>query len=141
MKNKLIYLLTSPLILLCSELSAQSNLTVNLNNLKTDTGFVEIGLFNKAKGFLKENHHFRKKRVKVTKKKISYTFTDIPNGDYAIAVYHDENANGITDKNFWGIPQERYGFSNNFRPKLSAPTFEQVKFFIKGDEDIYISLI
>ncbi|GET45059.1 DUF2141 domain-containing protein [Capnocytophaga felis] len=141
MKKTLTYLFVTPLLFFYCELSAQSNLTVNLDNLKTNTGFVEIGLFNKEKGFLKENQHFRKKRVKVTKKQISYTFTDIPDGDYAIAVYHDENANGITDKNFWGIPQERYGFSNNFRPKISAPTFEQVKFSVNGNENIDISLI
>ena len=42
-------------------------------------------------------------------------FNDIPPGTYAIAVFHDENANGKLDKNFLGIPCEGYGASNNVR--------------------------
>ena len=42
-------------------------------------------------------------------------------GDYAVAIYHDENGNGQLDKRLFGIPKEPYGFSNNYRPRLSAP--------------------
>ncbi len=44
-------------------------------------------------------------------------------GDYAVAIYHDVNGNGKMDKNMLGIPKEPYGFSTNFKPKISAPKF------------------
>lgn len=59
------------------------------------------------------------------------SFTVEP-GDYAIAVYHDVNANGQLDKKVFGIPKEPYGFSNNFRPRFSAPTFGDCKITV-GD--------
>ena len=51
-------------------------------------------------------------------------------GEYAIAVFVDLNGNGKMDKNFFGIPKEQYGFSNNVMGRMSAPTFDQAKFTI-----------
>lgn len=47
----------------------------------------------------------------------------IPAGRYAVAVIHDENGNHKLDRNFLGIPREGFGFANNPRVALSAPSF------------------
>jgi uncharacterized protein (DUF2141 family) len=47
----------------------------------------------------------------------------IPPGRYAIAVIHDENANHKLDRNLLGIPKEGFGFANNPKVLLSAPSF------------------
>jgi uncharacterized protein (DUF2141 family) len=36
------------------------------------------------------------------------------------------------DKNFLGIPQEAYGFSNNMRVALGPPKWEKSKFVVRG---------
>ena len=51
-------------------------------------------------------------------------------GMYGIAVFHDENKNGKMDKNFLGIPQEAYGFSNNMRVTFGPPKWEKSKFVV-----------
>ena len=56
----------------------------------------------------------------------------LPKGEYAIALFVDANKNLKIDKNFLGIPKEQYGFSNNAMGKLSAPSYEQAKFFVQG---------
>jgi uncharacterized protein (DUF2141 family) len=43
----------------------------------------------------------------------------------AICAYHDKNDNGRLDKNVFGIPTERYGFSNDPKRGFGPPTFEQ----------------
>jgi len=53
-------------------------------------------------------------------------------GAYGIALYHDENANGKIDRNGLGIPKEGFGFSNNPRIFLSAPSFAKVRFVTNG---------
>ena len=58
--------------------------------------------------------------------------TEIPDGEYAIALFIDLNGNKKIDKNFLGIPKEQYGFSNNAMSKLSAPTFVQAQFTVAG---------
>ncbi|MFZ1107707.1 MAG: DUF2141 domain-containing protein [Rhodomicrobium sp.] len=42
---------------------------------------------------------------------VSYTFRDVPEGDYAIFAFHDENNNGILDRGFMGRPLEARGYS------------------------------
>lgn len=140
MKHKILYLFA---LVTGSLIFAQNSydLTLNISNIKSKKGFLEVGLFNKEKGFLKENNQFLKKKIKVSGLNTKITFSNLPKGDYAIAVYHDANGNNICDTNILGIPTEGYGFSNNFKPKLSAPKFSQTKFLMDKNKDIHISLI
>lgn len=48
----------------------------------------------------------------------------LPAGKYAVAVIHDENMNHKLDKNFLGIPREGFGFANNPKVLMSAPSFQ-----------------
>lgn len=49
---------------------------------------------------------------------------EVPPGRYGVAVIHDENENMKLDRNFLGIPKEGFGFANNPRVLLSAPSFQ-----------------
>jgi uncharacterized protein (DUF2141 family) len=51
-------------------------------------------------------------------------WSDVPPGDYGVAVIHDENSNHKMDRNFLGIPKEGFGFANNPHVALSAPSFQ-----------------
>ena len=48
-------------------------------------------------------------------------------GIYAIAIYHDENANQKFDRTSLGLPAEGYGFSNNASTLLGLPSFDSVR--------------
>lgn len=61
------------------------------------------------------------------------SISDLPGGEYALVVYHDENGNGRLDKNFIGIPNEPLGFSNRYWPK-GPPTFRYAAFSIEAGE-------
>ena len=121
--------------------NAQHNLTVNISNLTANKGTVEIGIFNKAEGFLKVGKQFLKKQIKVSGDKTSYTFTNLPKGYYSVAIYQDENSNKKCDTNFIGIPNEPYGFSNNYKPTISAPNFAQTRVLVNNNKAIDIQLI
>src|SRR5471030_3006329 len=61
-------------------------------------------------------------------------------GVYALAVYHDANANHRFDVGIFG-PTEAYGFSNNPRILFSKPSFESVKFQVKeGETTVHVRL-
>ena len=53
-----------------------------------------------------------------------FTVEDLPTGPVAVLAFVDENGNGILDKNFIGIPRERLGISNDYRPK-GPPVFQR----------------
>ena len=59
---------------------------------------------------------------------LSVSLTDLPPGRYAVAAYVDDNRNGRQDKNFLGIPQEIYGFSNDARGTFGPPDFSAAEF-------------
>ncbi|MCF8413904.1 MAG: DUF2141 domain-containing protein, partial [Melioribacteraceae bacterium] len=57
-------------------------------------------------------------------------------GEYAIKCYHDVNENRELDTNFFGIPSEDYGFSNNAPATFGPPSFEQAAFKFKSHNQI-----
>jgi uncharacterized protein (DUF2141 family) len=48
-------------------------------------------------------------------------------GVYALALYHDENANMKFDRTGLGFPAEGYGFSNNPPTLVGLPSFRSVR--------------
>ncbi len=113
---------------------AQHTLTVEVSNIKSDKGTIMIALFKGEAGFPKDDSKAIKKTfVNVKGGKATITFTDLKAGDYAFALFHDENGNKEMDSNMFGIPKEGYGFSTNYKPKMSAPDFDEADFKIEGD--------
>jgi len=58
---------------------------------------------------------------------------DIPNGEYAVAIYHDENSNGKLDTGWFGIPAEGVGASNN-KASFGPPSYKDALFKIDSEE-------
>jgi uncharacterized protein (DUF2141 family) len=55
------------------------------------------------------------------------TFRGVPPGEYALAIFHDANANRKLDT-FMGIPREGFGFSRNPTIRFGPPRFDKVNF-------------
>lgn len=107
---------------------------VKVLNIRNSTGTVACALFESADGFPSE---FLLTATNIMVIKIRATqarcdFEDIPPGTYALAVVHDENMNGKLDTNILGIPREGYGFSNDAKGLLGAPTFFAASFAYDG---------
>ncbi len=69
-------------------------------------------------------------------------FESLPPGEYAISVFHDENKNGKMDSNFFGIPKEGVGASNDAKGQLGPPHDKDAKFNFTGNtQSIIINMI
>lgn len=108
------------------------NLTIEVQNVKTLKGSVFFALFKPGDSF-PSGKPIDGKKVNANAHSVRASFSVDP-GDYAVAIFHDENGNGQLDKKIFGIPKEPYGFSNNFRPKMSAPKFKDCQFTVDGSE-------
>jgi 4,4'-diapolycopenoate synthase len=63
-------------------------------------------------------------------------------GRYAISVYQDINGNHKLDTGMFGIPNEPVGASNNPKPRMGPPRFEDCAFSMgNSDQTISISLV
>lgn len=69
-------------------------------------------------------------------------FDNLPEGDYGVAVIHDENKDEKLDFTEFGMPTEGYGHSNNPAKRQGAPDFNETKFiFAAPNTTITINLI
>jgi uncharacterized protein (DUF2141 family) len=122
--------------------STKIPLRLIVDNLKTSDGEIEVGVYTPKNKFPDEDDKFKKYRFKAKKGKIDEMITDIPYGELAMAIYHDENNNGKIDKNAIGIPKEPYAFSNNYKPTIKAPNFDNCKFsYNKKSSTVKISML
>lgn len=115
------------IVLFYSYLSG-SDINIEVQNLKNTIGKVSIGLYNKSENFSIVSKEYKGVHLNIDSHVLSYTFKKIPNGTYAVSIFHDENSNAKLDKNFLGIPKEGYGFSNNTKTTLLAPSFNDAEF-------------
>jgi len=115
-------------------------LIVQVDGITSYKGFVQIAIYKNSKGFPSKNK-FAYKRFRIqtsTLKNTTFT-TQLPFGTYAIAIYQDANANKKLDTNFFGIPKEKTGVSNNANSN-SLPSFYDAKFKFSAKKIIHINL-
>ena len=99
---------------------------LEVNGLGKVEGELRIAMFNSKESYTKEPVYAVV--IPVDSTTIVWQVDELPYGDYAIAVYHDKNANGKLDTNLVGIPKERYGFSNNARGRFGPASWNDSSF-------------
>ncbi|MFK7905986.1 MAG: DUF2141 domain-containing protein [Chitinophagales bacterium] len=99
-------------------------LKVKITNIKHDKGKILAAIYSSKEDFLTTPLQYRASEIEAGKTSVEIIFEGLEANEYAISIFHDENGNGILDKNMLGIPKEPFGFSNNARAKFSAPSFE-----------------
>ena len=57
-------------------------------------------------------------------------------GTYAFAFMHDEDGDGHMNTDALGLPQEGYGFGNDARGTLGAPSFESASYVLSTGEHL-----
>ncbi|GAA4380907.1 DUF2141 domain-containing protein [Hymenobacter koreensis] len=105
---------------------------VVVSDLVSTTSTVKLYFYNIRENFLKPGHYTMLKRVQPDGQNKVVIPVELEPGEWAVAITQDVNNNDKLDKNMVGIPTEPYGFSNNFRPRFSAPGFDDCKFIVEG---------
>lgn len=102
----------------------ENSIQLNLSNIKNNKGTIYVFVFvyeNQYPDNPYKYFKFEKKDVKDGKLQVQLPKFKIP-GRFAISVLDDENDNEDMDQ-WFGIPAEGYGFSNNVKPFLSFPDY------------------
>ena len=122
------------------EIGAQSptlgDITVVITNLRNAEGEILISLYDKAEGFPKDREAIIRSAAVApdVSGQVTIVFEDLPHGDYAIAVLHDEDTSQDMTFGAFHLPKEGYCFSNNAKVRLRAPKFKKTKFTLDGDD-------
>ncbi len=121
-----------------SEAQETYGITVTVTEADTNEGKMFLALYNTEADFL--NEAFKSTKSELKDNQCTITFEDIPAGTYAVSIFHDENNNGKMDTNFFGIPNEDYGCSNDASGFMGPPKWNDAKFQIKENKSIIITL-
>ncbi|NMM48940.1 DUF2141 domain-containing protein [Flammeovirgaceae bacterium KN852] len=114
-------------------LAQTENLSIEIKEINSTSGKIHISIYSLQNKFLSLTDTFRFKAFNPSNSLERISFS-VPPGKYAVATYHDLDDDGKMDKNLLGIPKEPYGFSNNFKLKLSAPKFEDCQIEVKENQ-------
>lgn len=119
--------------------AGQATIILKVTGFRSEKGQVRIAVFNSPEKWPEEPVY--SSTIDVNSQAVIWKINDVPYGDYAVAVFHDENRNGKMDKNVLGIPLEAYGFSNNVRVTFGPPKWENTKFVVKSStKDVSIEV-
>jgi len=94
---------------------------------------VGCSLFAGAAGFPMDISTARVQWLPADAKGVTCRFSDVPEGTYAVSIGHDLSGNKLVDTNLFGLPTEQWGVSNNARPRLRAPRFDEAAFKVAAD--------
>ncbi len=107
-----------------------SELVITLSGMQNTNGKVNLALYNSSTSFNDPNQTYRELFLVCTGSNMTISLDSIIPGDYAFAIFHDENDNQNLDQNFLGIPTEGFAFSNNAMGSFGPPNWTQSKFTI-----------
>ncbi|MDJ0367634.1 DUF2141 domain-containing protein [Hymenobacter sp. H14-R3] len=111
---------------------ATQTVTVVVTALASPQAVVRLNFYHDPATFLKHGQQAFRVEVKPAGKTELSVPVELAPGEWAVALTQDTNNNDKLDKNLLGIPTEPYAFSNNVRPHLSPPSFEECKFTVAG---------
>ena len=109
-----------------AEAQGKFTITVKVEHANSNDGKMFVALYNTESGFLEKS--YKGEISGIANKSCTVLFKDIPEGVYAVSLFHDENDNGKIDTNFFGIPKEDYGCSNGATGFMGPPKWEDAKF-------------
>lgn len=102
-------------------------LILTMTGFESEKGEVLVQLCDSKADYAADDGGFRVVRLQAKDGKAGHRFEDIPYGEYALKIFHDENSNEELDIGWMG-PEERYGFSNGVRGMMGPPDWEEAKF-------------
>ncbi len=113
-------------------LSGTASITVTLTGIKDVKGSIQAGLFNSEDNY--KGGGVRGATVDVKADTVIINFANLPDGDYAIKLFHDVDGNGKMNANLFGMPTEPFAFSNNAVGKMGPAKWKDAKFTVSGSE-------
>lgn len=102
-------------------------LNVHVTGIRNQKGYLAALAYASSKGWPEGKDKASAKESATIRGSQATVSLDVPPGEYAVAVLHDENENQKLDRDFLGIPTEGFGFSNNPHVFLSAPSFKKAE--------------
>lgn len=102
-----------------------STLIIRVTGLSSEKAHLRIAVFNSEKSWLDDASAAYRTVLEGGGREREWRIQNAPYGEYAVAVFEDQNRDGKLNRDLFGIPKEPYGFSNNARGSFGPPKLER----------------
>ena len=140
MKHKLLIAVAGGLLaVMWTHAVSADTLTIVVTNVQSSTGTVMVQVLASEEQFKGEGQVAAFAEAAV-EGEMRFQTANLPKGEYAFRVMHDENDNGRLDSNFVGMPKEPWAFSNNAMGNFGPAKWKDAKFVLDGETTQTIKL-
>jgi len=116
-----------------------TRLTVQVTGGASDAGAVWVGLYASEDAF-DDGVEVASAMLPLSDAAAGAVFEGLKPGEYGVIAFHDANGDNDFNRNFIGIPQERYGFSNNPRPRFRGAHWSEAVFALDGEAETVMQI-
>lgn len=99
------------------------SIELHVAGLDHDRGSVRVGAFDDPAAF--PSSETRRGAVTHAEKGTTIVHLEVPAGRWALAIFHDEDDDGILDTGLLGAPTEPYAFSDRAPQGMRPPPFDR----------------
>lgn len=135
MKRLLFILFSFPIIVF-----SQNQIAIDVHDVPSSKGMISVAVYNTKESFLKFDKVYKYDSILAKEGTTRIFISDLPEGEYALAIFHDENSNYKLDINWLGIPKEKVTFSKSNMKAFGPPPFKDCVFKINKDTKIEVNL-
>ena len=115
----------------CTGPASATRLLVGVDNVRSSKGLIAVTLYaDVRRKFLAKRGALYVGRVPARQGRTDVCIHVPRPGTYAVAVYHDADADRSFDRTGIGLPKEGFGFSGNPPTFLGMPNFDRVRFAV-----------
>ena len=135
MKN---YLLGIVLLFGCYLFGQDVHLNIKVEGIKSEKGKILYSVFSDRVGFPNDVDKAIERGLVHIENGAADITLELPNGEYSVMVFHDEDDNNKLKTNWFGMPKEGVGNSNNHK---GIPSYKKSVFKLSEDKTIMINLV
>lgn len=116
-------------------------LEVLVKDIRSSNGAIVVGIYTNQESFAEEEVFLEKKIKKSSLSNGQLKFEiSLPPGTYGLALLDDEDDDDEMNYNFFGIPEEGFGFSDYYHTGLSRPKFDSFEFTVNENNTTMVTV-
>jgi uncharacterized protein (DUF2141 family) len=108
------------------------DIAVRVTGVPKSEGTIVARLMDSEAAWDQKARPVREVSLPAAKGDMAIRFDNVPRGNYAVLIHHDENGNGQLDLGFMRMPKEGWGYSRNANP-LRKARFDEARFAFDGE--------
>ncbi len=105
--------------------AAANDLTIEVQGISEAKGSVYVALYDKSDTWMKKAT--KGQGAPAVAGKTIIVIKDLPEGEYALSVFHDVDGDKKMARNAMGMPTEPWGFSKDAMGMFGPPSFDEAK--------------